>query len=1316
MKIWNVLKRFKLKVIGLFFIFIMITPALLPTISLSINQAIKSQQSNNFEIFTIISSISTIHSKNTKNINSKNPLSTCSRAQYQGYDLGITEALIEPYIHGFALGAIFGMGEVWIEEEYSGVQAIPRDFGIWTDDGSGSITIQSLICFPTGCLPIKTVDTFDLFDDSKNNDFEHIGWGASGSIFGVIKHGVHFPAILFAYEPKFKQDLEGGEQIVTTLNTSIPFKLIFTIENASSGSQTFTGTYSVTQKIGEDVPEYIAQDIDITGTGIAEINIDLSSETIGDNTELTYNILINSPKFRQNLSTEIMANIEETANPFITSLRIDWEDWYDQGIINYAEPFDVIVRVFNPKSSIFVDDVLIWEQVGGHDVYYLTEPAIRVSLQPGYNDIRVTSILEYDEWPWFDLSGVKETSAILKISARLEESLTPDMSIYSTAQIPSLKVKYVESMVDMMTVTNLLWLERKSNQDIIFGLTVAIGVLGGIGAVAAWAGGPYGQAVAAICGLIIGILTAIAGYYAWDDANVDLTQKFLAAFAVELRSMGADPLNFDYYNITQVEFTNVTFPENMSQEFQSFIGYISLLNNLTAYMNAILPTFEKYQGACLAQDIIAKQLQANVLKDYVFISNQYYKNLLEIQEETLGTKYLWNSYQSEISKNGTTHEQFLTNLSFIENEVKENGTSQEVIDELHAQNYTDEEIDIGIEFITNLTTNFEQIFIYEELMASEYVKVTNDTLEDINDTIINLNLAADEIVDLSDSITISNISVERNEEATKNAEIGIMPSTLSIIPGQTEELIIRITNRLSTAEHYTIDIQNVPSSWDIDYQEELFLPGLTTTDIPVIISIPKSYTESPRSVPISIEIKNTEVDFQSDLLINVLRYHEIELSTSPDIIEIEPRHTDSYLLVLRNLGNVQDTFDISLKEAVPSSLFSLEERQITLQPGETRIIDLNITINIDYQIKNNLTYNLNIMAVSSDQVTAQSSDLKLTIIIYRFLESSITPAKQEIVPGETAIYSIYLENLGNIFDTFLIDLEGEIPNTLIEFEIDEITLVSNEDVTINLYITVSDNWKCMDDTDYEFILHVFSLDGVIENNHEFALRVTATPKSMILYTISEIEMLREEINSSIDAYIKDIMIFRLDKAEDYLQDSLTEYKEGSTTKAVILDKLAKSNIEITEIVTWIGDYLDLIEDGFVQHVIGSLHSIRDHITLIMGKITGTPVAMDIAKIEIEISRIADSVYDYQSVSMIDAILINVNLWQSTQYLDCAIIKLADNKPDLATCYIQMAVCTLKQTKIVVSFLNWIGSINDIEAQEIKNTIQIQINNLNELEI
>ena len=127
-----------------------------------------------------------------------------------------------------------------------------------------------------------------------------------------------------------------------------------------------------------------------------------------------------------------------------------------------------------------------------------------------------------------------------------------------------------------------------------------------------------------------------------------------------------------------------------------------------------------------------------------------------------------------------------------------------------------------------------------------------------------------------------------------------------------------------------------------------------------------------------------------------------------------------------------------------------------------------------------------------------------------------------------------------------------------------------------------------------------------------------------------------------------------------------------------------------------------------------IHTIRNHITPTMGKIIDTSFSSVIAQIEIEILDIADNIYNYTSVSLIDSILININLWESAEWLDFTLIELADENINKTNDCIKIAIYNLNQTKKMVSFLNWIGSISDEDTQDIKDLIEVQIKNLNDV--
>jgi len=215
----------------------------------------------------------------------------------------------------------------------------------------------------------------------------------------------------------------------------------------------------------------------------------------------------------------------------------------------------------------------------------------------------------------------------------------------------------------------------------------------------------------------------------------------------------------------------------------------------------------------------------------------------------------------------------------------------------------------------------------------------------------------------------------------------------------------------------------------------------------------------------------------------------------------------------------------------------------------------------------------------------------------------------------------------------------------------------------------------------------------------------------MLDIISKIGALQVEINKTLNGTFKNLVYCQLNKSLMHLNDSIKEYEKENYFNAVILDKLAKINLLMSEIFVWIGEFTCQIDDEFSKYVISSLNSIRNCITTVMGKIIDTPSSIEIAQIEINISNIADDLYDYSSTSLIDAILINVNLWQCANSLDLTLINLIDGNLDETSDCIQQARNGLKRAICMISLLNWIGSITNEDAQTLKGLIQFQNENL-----
>ncbi|MHA1380094.1 MAG: COG1470 family protein [Candidatus Helarchaeota archaeon] len=975
--------------------------------------------------------------------------------------------------------------------------------------------------------------------------------------------------------------------------------MTFNLTNAKN--VIFTGTWTLYQKIGNQTEQPIFTDNINMGIDSQEINrvINLTGISIENNTRIEYYVKINSPSLSQESKhIAAYANVNKT-KIFISNLRIEWKEKWESGTLNYNELFTIKAEVFNPSSENVTDLINITTKLGSYPSY--SHFIDMFHFKPGITEIKVENqVINYGRWPWFHFTGAILTNTDLNfiVHAYLKESDPKGLKVNPNMKISEGKIGHV----NLLLASNLIREDvlRQLNDPVPDWARLIIGLGLTIAGIIVTIYGPK----------VIGIALGVAGILAaWEAAQGLLNEATLKALLaildglfVILNQMGQDPPDFNYNEVVPIEIENLTLPE-LPPEFSHLIEYINLMNNYSAYIKGISITIDRYIGACIDENLTGKQLQSNALRNYTRIANTILNRAIEIQGEALGTSYSWNELNSVLAHNNVSYDQFLTNLTEFEKLVKNETVQQAIFDNLTQQGFNETQIEEIINHTSNIRCITEYLINMEANTTANILNTTQKFENTIINNIMKTNLEVDEIVELSESINVSSyVESSQNLEASVRADIIMEPSSIRVTPGDTGQLKLKISNLLGTTEPFSINIIDLPLDWEIDYQSQLNISGLTIEEIPINIFLPRNPTESPRVVPLRIIISNTVVDFNSTILISVKPFHELEIS--------------------------------------------------------------------------------------------------------------VTPKTQDIEPEKSAIYTINVKNLANVNDTFIIFLEGQIPNSIIELENNRVTLQPNQMDSIQLNISILENWASMENINYNFTLTAISSDQVTRNSSDFNLTVMTTPKSMLLFIISEISELQDEINKNLNGEIKNPISCQLDGAMIRLNESIGEYENGSYMKAVILDKLAKINLIISEILIWIGDFICQIEDGFSKYLISELHVIRDHITLTMGKIIDTTLSLEMAQIEIEILEIADNIYDYTSVSLIDAILININLWQSADLLDLGLINLAGGNIGKTSDSIQKAIWNLKQPKYMVSILNWIGSISDEDTQAIKNSIENQIYNLN----
>jgi hypothetical protein len=144
------------------------------------------------------------------------------------------------------------------------------------------------------------------------------------------------------------------------------------------------------------------------------------------------------------------------------------------------------------------------------------------------------------------------------------------------------------------------------------------------------------------------------------------------------------------------------------------------------------------------------------------------------------------------------------------------------------------------------------------------------------------------------------------------------------------------------------------------------------------------------------------------------------------------------------------------------------------------------------------------------------------------------------------------------------------------------------------------------------------------------------------------------------------------------------------------------NIELSDVITVILNWIGFISDEDGTVISNSLHTIRDHITLTMGVTVGTEGATKVAQVETKIEQLADQIFDEYSLYV--ALSIDLKLWTASGSLDCALICLAKGCSDLAGTQIILSINELQGGKCLINKFKDEGKIPAAQANALITSI------------
>lgn len=153
-----------------------------------------------------------------------------------------------------------------------------------------------------------------------------------------------------------------------------------------------------------------------------------------------------------------------------------------------------------------------------------------------------------------------------------------------------------------------------------------------------------------------------------------------------------------------------------------------------------------------------------------------------------------------------------------------------------------------------------------------------------------------------------------------------------------------------------------------------------------------------------------------------LPFYNVGVSLSPSSLVVEPGYTESYIVTVTNLGNLEDTYELSLS-GLPPSWYAFSEESVSLGPSESTQVMLNVTPS---RLWSNAPgdYDFTVVATSiNDSEATDYDDGTVTVLPFHETQLFVEPDSFWSQPGDTVTYTIGVQNLGNVRDDFNVSAE-----------------------------------------------------------------------------------------------------------------------------------------------------------------------------------------------------------------------------------------------------------------------------------------------------
>ena len=189
---------------------------------------------------------------------------------------------------------------------------------------------------------------------------------------------------------------------------------------------------------------------------------------------------------------------------------------------------------------------------------------------------------------------------------------------------------------------------------------------------------------------------------------------------------------------------------------------------------------------------------------------------------------------------------------------------------------------------------------------------------------------------------------ENSQSERENIAIHLETNEISVAPGSSVVLPIKLTNATSQAGSFRFFIEGIPPSWASMTTPVTYLEAGEEKQVTLVIQPPKQTETGPGNFPLLIRVANEQDASQTDkaeITLTVAAYTvegRIGVMMESTQFSVSPGGNTSIQMLLHNQGLVDDEFQLSV-DGIPMSWISTPSPVIRLASGEQKRVVMTIS-------------------------------------------------------------------------------------------------------------------------------------------------------------------------------------------------------------------------------------------------------------------------------------------------------------------------------------------------------------------------------------